>query len=209
MKRFIEPAGGLANRVRVVLTALRKFGPEITFVWRENKDCPCQWWELFQQPSIGTLPKPMEGTRVERTCSAYTGLDPEIYSALVPTKAISDSVDEFCEAHEKFDAIHVRRTDHEQIAKKKGMFTDDDEFFQFVKDSGKFFLACDDPATEAKFKLKFGDKCLTRKKEWKPDHRKTSGQDALIDLLICTRGKRFKGSGYSSFSEMIHLMRHE
>jgi len=109
-------------------------------------------------------------------------------------------------------AIHVRRTDHTELAKKNNNFTTDEEFFEFVEryPDKKIYLATDNAETQDLFVERYGkDRVVYNVPILTSDGyktRQTSVKDAVIDLFACARALHFKGSGYSSFSGIIRKL---
>jgi hypothetical protein len=104
-------------------------------------------------------------------------------------------------------AIHVRRTDHIELAKKNDNYTPDEEFFEFVENypNKKIYLATDNNETQEMFINKYGkDRIVYNVKITTSESiRQTSVKDAIIDLFACAQAFNFMGSGYSSFSGVI------
>lgn len=107
-------------------------------------------------------------------------------------------------------AIHVRRTDHIELAKKNDNYTHDEEFFEFVENypNKKIYLATDNNETQEMFINKYGkDRIVYNVKIATSESiRQTSVKDAIIDLFACAQAFNFMGSGYSSFSGVIEKL---
>lgn len=108
-----------------------------------------------------------------------------------------------------FVAVHIRRSDHTVLAKSVGAFTTCDEFDEFiVKHANKGFqtyLATDDIIIQEKYR---GTCCMYKPicvATAKMHLRQTSLQHAMVDILIASHAVHFKGSGYSSYSKLIHI----
>lgn len=58
---YIEPIGGLANRMRVIASALefkKQYGGEIFCIWNENAELNAHFSELFKDiDSLNIIPK--------------------------------------------------------------------------------------------------------------------------------------------------------
>ena len=115
----------------------------------------------------------------------------------------------------KFIAIHVRRTDLDNhlLGFRKKKFKDrtsDEDFFKFIEKYKRYnlYIATDNYNTQKLFISKFNDrikyiKIISNIKT----RRKTSLEDAVIDLFLCSCSYKFKGTFFSSFSDFIKLMR--
>ncbi len=228
---IIQVDGGLCNRLRASLSYLslcRKNNEELIVVWHENAKCSATFNELFLPvPQLSVInesndtlhhPKYVGGsicTTVKKQQYRNT------YRELVPIRDIQDSIDSLIlKLGRNFIALHVRRTDHIELAKKNGAFTSDKEFIRFIKDHDKInhkddhselckiYLATDNRRTQKFFLRKFPNRIMFNKLIAKSnDLRQTSVLDAVIDLFICKHAKEFKGSGWSSFTDTISLLR--
>ena len=110
--------------------------------------------------------------------------------------------------------MHIRRTDHIKTAIRVSKYMDDDIFEKIISDISYVdndclvFLSTDDYETQQKYLEKYHQIIIYKKinkpsKELSIFHRQTSLEDALIDVLIASRGLQFYGTTYSSFSELI------
>ena len=76
-------------------------------------------------------------------------------------------------------------------------------FFKFIDSQPKniyIYLATDNRKTQDKFIKKYGNRIKINKMIIQNDKvRQTNLEDAIIDLFVCSRAKKFKGSGWSSF----------
>ena len=120
-------------------------------------------------------------------------------------------------------SVHIRRTDHIFIAKKNNCYTDDVDFFTFIdketetkRDTEKetnskttnLYIATDNKDTFNIFKNKYKDLIKIEYHNTNEyAHRHTTLQDAIIDLYMCVYSKKFKGSGWSSFTDTIFQLR--
>lgn len=133
----------------------------------------------------------------------------EYYSKFIFNPVILDNVNTFFEKngndYNDYVAIHIRRTDHIELAKKNNSYTTFDEFDKFIEDNKekKIFIATDNLDVQNKY----GDKCIYYKKINKSNNlRQTDLSDAVVDILIASKCSKFKGSGYSSYSGLIRIM---
>lgn len=109
-------------------------------------------------------------------------------------------------------AVHIRRTDCIKLAKKKGLYTSDNEFIKFIENSNAkyVYIATDNLKTYKKFKQLFPNK--VKLNYWPINFsnlRHTGLEEAIIDLFVCSKASDFKGSGYSSFSKLIRELRND
>ncbi len=110
--------------------------------------------------------------------------------------------------------LHVRRTDHIGLAKKRGNYTSDSYFFDLIenmvkKDKNiKFYLSTDNLKTQELYKKKFGEYIIIRIQINKSDNnlRHTSLKDAGIDLYLLSMCHHVEGSFHSSFSRVALML---
>lgn len=107
----------------------------------------------------------------------------------------------------KYIAAHIRRTDHIGLAKKNNNFTPDDDFINFFNKYKDYniYIATDCLDTQIKFKNIFKNRIKYMKmiNNNIKEKRKTDKTATLIDMFICAFSNIFKGSGYSSYTDMI------
>jgi len=133
----------------------------------------------------------------------------ELYRSIIPKKQLCITAKNFAQKLGKFAALHIRRQDHVDMALKLKKYTPLSEFIGFVQyhTDKPVFLITD--CHNVQQCLKKYD--VTIFKELKPtEHpfmRPTSLMDAIIEMLICSYSCRFKGTGFSSFSELIKIWR--
>lgn len=123
--------------------------------------------------------------------------------------------------------LHVRRTDHLRFAQNfKAGPTSDDEFFHFIDkypSSTKIYLATDNASTQEIFRHRYGQRImvyqpieadndpnrpLSTKETGRAKHRRTTLDHAIIDLYLLASCRAFKGSRFSSFSELAQTLGH-
>lgn len=137
----------------------------------------------------------------------------EFYGKLLPLPEIILPVQEFVKSNGTYSAVHIRRTDHCALAKRKDRYTEDVEFDNFIQDSiskgNKVYIATDDPEIQKRYAI---PECLFYR-QIEPDSgtraplRKTTLEHAFIDILIASKSQEFMGSGYSSYSDCIEIFR--
>ena len=136
-----------------------------------------------------------------------------MYSKLRPLPRIREKANMFCEKNRisKCIGLHIRRTDHEGLAKAVESYSPDAEFIRFIQnnpDATGVFIATDNKATQDVFVSLYGDRVMFYSKIAQSESlRKTSLEEALIDILICSRCRAFQGSSYSSYSGLIETLR--
>ena len=108
-----------------------------------------------------------------------------------------------------FIAVHIRRTDHINLAKKQNNYTTDEKFMNFIEKYPKYnlYLATDNHDTQLKFYNKYKNRIKGISFIQNNNNlRQTSLSDAIIDIFTCSHAKYFLGSGSSSFSTTIKTL---
>lgn len=139
-----------------------------------------------------------------------------IFGLLKFKKEIIDEGNNFIKNNFGYKTIglHVRRTDHIGLAKRRGNYTSDSYFFNLISnmiknDSKiKFYLSTDNGNTQELYKNKFGEYIITRIQINKSDNnlRHTSLKDAGIDLYLLSMCHHVEGSFHSSFSRVALML---
>jgi hypothetical protein len=143
-----------------------------------------------------------------------------LYSLLHPVAHLQDEIAQFDAAHALNTCIglHIRRTDHSNMAQANGRFTSDDDFLDRMRVERKdnptvrFFLATDNPTTQRQFEShpEFAGGMFTAgaieplKLDAAANARHTELDRAVLDVYILSMCAKVHGSGYSSFSELAH-----
>ena len=214
-----NPSGGLANYLRTIFSYneyCKKHNKSLTVLWEVSDTCNGFFLDYFyplKNTSIIKINKSdSKKYNIDYNGSKwhedYSPFKKNIYTDLNILPHISEKIKKILNNY-SFDAVHIRRTDHIENAKKNNRFTTDEEFIDFIKNSkDKVYLATDNRATQDKFYKLFPDKIFFNKRL--PDSknlRVTSLEDSIIDIFACTKANSFKGSGWSSFSDLINHIR--
>jgi len=241
-KITIWPTGGLCNRLRVVLSYLeeaRLQNKELCVIWDTDKYCNGYFLDYFEPiDNVTFYTSSKSNFKVD-----YKGCDwhpdhpfwikHKTYKQLVPLPAIQDKIkSNILQLGKNYISVHIRRTDHTELAKKNNAFTTDDEFFNFINNYNQIqslYIATDNETTFNIFKSKYKSKI---KLEYKTKQaatqetskgafdrfrimytnkqepiRQTTLEQSIIDLFMCVYADEFKGSGWSSFTDTILTLR--
>lgn len=219
----VEPTGGLCNYLRVVFSykqfAMSK-GECLTVVWKVSDMCNGFFLDFFEEvPDVTFVKEANDDTKVD-----YKGLDSHKeyvlgnidYSNLVLRPEMRASVDEIVSSlGNNFIAVHIRRTDHTTGFSNDKKLTSDDSFVKFIHENTckNLYIATDNADTFKKFEKMFQSRMkalnCVRPEFSATSFRQTSLAQAIVDIFVCVRAKQFKGSYYSSFSNLIAFMRNE
>jgi len=205
---MIRARGGLANRLRVVLS--RFPGP---VVWEPHHEC-CNagFLDVFE---------PIDGLTVLKHGSGVETTDPDRQwshhlSKVRPRPEIQSRIDALKASMGSYDAMHMRRTDHILDTHVAGRHTTDEEFYAFATSrDAPLYLATDNGRTQRAVadwighRLVIGNHIpdLAHEHRGGDGVRHTSLADAVVDAWVCAGARRFMGSRESSFSDLIQLLR--
>lgn len=203
---IVHAHGGLANRLRVILSYRAAHGP-ITVVWKpDSQVAGGRFTDCFS---------PLDGVEiVDDGAYQVTTCDPSPHAPSGWQKSYADlvlrpSLEQVLEAFVCPIAVHVRRTD---IVDLNVALEPEDDYVSFIQaHAGLAFLATDNYVTQRYFKGIFGERVVYRRidehGELAHDHRATSLQHAAVDMFACSRAKYFKGTTASAFSWAIEILR--
>lgn len=219
----IKPNGGLCNKLRVVFSYYYKAMDEnkkLKIIWQESIDCPGLFLNYF---------KPIENIIFDNNTNInYANYYGTCYTTCYETDISKYNIDNIYEKlilqdfmkkrvenklkslGSNFIAVHIRRTDHINPAKKKNNYTTDEEFINFIEKYNTYnlYLATDNQDTQLKFYNKYKNRIKGITFIQKKDNvlRQTSLEAAIIDIFTCSHAKFFLGSGCSSFSTTINRL---
>ncbi len=265
-KIYVEPFGGLANRMRTVASAIslaQELNRQTLVIWDNNKDLNCSFEELFKPiDNVKIIKKVKWHAQVRssyhkgklksivinivnrflgidhciveqdflkmewedklnlrarltdkkniyiRTCQEFSN-GKKLIRLFIPTEKIQSTLNVLLKS---FNAntygIHIRRTDNEKSIKYSPLRLFIDEIDCSVKNvpDVKFYLATDDPETEAILKNKFEDRIITVPQKNLERNNSDGIKAALTDLLLLANTKKILGSYWSSFSSVAALI---
>ena len=223
---YIYPSGGLANRLRVLMAYIQIAKNEnkpLKVYWPNNNTCNGLYRDIFQPLDgvtfvslLESIPRHYSGYETYDTIMNRYGLkfdEKEAYSDLKLLPRLQEKVNSFVAKNNLSSgvSVHVRRTDHTNMAKNAESHTTSNDFFEYIDSlpSGiPIFLATDNNETQKEFKNRYPGRVIVYK-EIIPSSsvRQTSLEDAILDIFIAVQTLYFKGSGYSSYSGAIEVLR--
>ena len=223
----IKPNGGLCNRLRFILSFIRKLIDENKFhkykliiIWKLNNYC------------TGYIDCFFQNIKNVEFVSKYHQ-KPDLSSSDIVEKYINinylEKIPLFLKTRffykirkiimkklkNNYISIHIRRTDLQKILENnenvKNKIVSDEEYIEFINKFKKekyIYLATDNLETQKKFQKLYKDRLIVFKNiSEKKDIRKTDIKHSIIDLFICGCSKKFKGSYYSSYTSFIYLLK--
>lgn len=213
----VRAFGGLSNRLRVILSWRATFG-DLEVVWRPDGEIAGGRFLDAFEPLAGV-------TFVDEGWCGTKTLDPYPHAPDGWQRAYSEL--RLLDRHEDtlanlqpdadYSAIHVRRTDHTALAMSTGQYTDDDAFRRWLRTcEPTVYVATDNGTTQAAYLAMLSemgrDSIVAAHVPEHPDQdrggrRNTTLTHCAIDLFACVRAKSFMGSGESSFTNLVHLLR--
>mgnify|MGYP006118721935 FL=1 len=209
----IKPTGGLCNYLRVVFSYYeyaRSINSELNVIWIKTANCPGYFLDYFE---------PIPYVNFKNSSENDVKIDYHGYSEAKNFKPKYDKLklkpylkkivfDKLDILNRNYISVHIRRTDHINLAKKNNCYTDDGEFINFIDKSYKdIYIATDNKITYYKFKKKYPNRIkFDYHKTTNNSLRETSLQDSIIDIYMCVYSDDFMGSGWSSFSDLIRSL---
>ena len=214
MSIVIKTIFGLCNRLRFMFSYY-KFSKEnnkkLIVIWENDNDCPGFFLDYFE-PINGITFKRKDRGRFKIDSSDHDmkpGYNPDYKELKLLPHMIDIIKNKMNLLGSKYIALHIRRTDHIELAKFVGQYNSDEKFLQFIKNEKKnnfnIYLATDNKET---YEMIHRQHNLIL-----PYHnivnslRQTSLQDSIIDLFMCVYADKFIGTNYSSFTALIDYLR--
>ena len=232
----VQPNGGLCNRmfnIAVAVAALDEdesngLAPVLAVSWVRREACPVDFLELFKpcdrlrlisNTQFSELVRhkavPVVGAAVKLS---HTGrpnqLDRLLQSLFSPIPEIEGEIERFAAAAEVATCIglHVRRTDHVNVAKshKRGL-TSDEDFDAFVAarrleaPTQRFFLATDNAQTQQRFVDRWGEAVIVFYRRIGADAG-TAGSQGSHGLQEAVDLQRQDGGKARRHTSMVHAV---
>jgi hypothetical protein len=225
----ILPEGGLCNRLRHLFSWIHKTQAEsnnyiINVLWTIDKDCIGTYDSCFESiKNVNIIYDNFKNYSIDHMGCTYVNsqYSPKyinnFYSKLKINSKLRNLINNFKDQNifSEYNAVHIRRTDHSKLAKRKNQYTKDDVFEKFIEGSLlPVYLSTDNKKTQNKYKKKYSNvivyKNINRRyRRIIPTRRQTTLSHAVIDLWMCIESQSFIPSGFSSFSGLIQEKRKE
>ena len=221
--RVLKATGGLCNRLRFVFShyvLASEQKDELVVIWPVLDECPGYFEDYFQPVPGITFYRSKPKEYIIGCCSSSQVCTPDYRKLQLQPHMIDIINHNRNQLQNDYTAVHVRRTDHSGLAKSRNRFTTDEEFVNFINENktkySGLFIATDNKKSYEYFTSTFNemntlnDRGNIFKEEvasiW-TRIRNTSLKDSIIDLYMCVYANAFKGSGWSSYSVTIGLLR--
>jgi len=210
----IIPKGGLCNCLRVVFSWYQYAilqNLELNVIWKKTNECPGFFIDYFEPiPNVHFNKSVEKNVKINYSGGQRHPSHKPLYSKLKLKPYLFNIIlNKLNILNKKYISVHIRRTDHIRLAKKVKNYTCDKMFFNFIdKTDNNIYIATDNKHTYNQFKLKYSNRIkFDYHKTINKCLRKTSLQDAIIDIYMCVYSDNFKGSSFSSFSDLIIKLR--
>lgn len=206
---------GLGNRLRVIFSFYEyanSVNSKVNVIWIINTKCTghfLDYWESIN--NINFISDKDNNFKIDYSgCYEKKNIKPN-YKSLKLLPYIEEIIRDKINILEKnYIAVHIRRTDHIKFSEKMNAYTSDDEFIDFIdkfKHKKNLYIATDNKETYDKFKNLYPNLVKFEYHNTINGLRQTSLLDSIIDLYMCVYSDNFKGSGMSSFSQLINNLR--
>ena len=211
----IIPTSGLCNYLRVIFSyyeCAKKNNLKLNVIWYVTPQCNGKFLDYFESvPNINIMYGAPINTKIYYIGSSIHPVFKPNYSYLKLLPYMKELINARINILGKnYIAVHIRRTDHTELAKKNNKYTYDNEFINFIDkfNNKNLYIATDNKTTYDIFKKKYPN--LVKFNYHEIDNnslRQTSLKDAIIDIYMCVFSSNFMGSGWSSFSGLINNLR--
>jgi hypothetical protein len=211
----VVPLGGLCNKLRVIFS-YNDFAiynnKKLIVIWKIEKNCPGLFLNYFEPiNNITFMENNTNNLKIDyKGCSINNDYPPNYKKLKLLPYMIQIIKNKINLLGNNYIAVHIRRTDHIELAKKNNKYTTDDDFFDFIEKNKKdnnIYIATDNKITYDIFKNKYNNIIKLSYHVEINSLRETSLEDSIIDLFMCIYSSNFKGSGWSSFSDLIYNFR--
>jgi hypothetical protein len=212
---ILRAMGGLCNRLRTIVSRLDQ--PDLVVWWEPDVHIAHARWDECFEPLAGVTfvyDRP-DHIDLETGDNALVPWWPRRLFEVRPLPSILQRIDELVAQMGRFDAMMMRRTDGVFVAEHEGNFTPDRAFEGFARSTvGPLFLATDNGETQRKVRGWVGERLVVEselggtEKHERGDHtRHQKLPGSVVNLYVCTQAEHYLGSGGSSFSNTILMMR--
>lgn len=210
----IKPRGGLCNYLRCVFSCnqyANSIGKKMVVIWEVTQKCNGFFLDYFEPvENIEFVRNNQNNYKIDRdTFTEYPNFIPSYEKLKLRPNIMRIINDRKNKLGDNYISVHIRRTDHVELAKKNNNFTTDSDFIHFIdtnKMGKNLYIAADNKETYESFRNRYSELVKFDYHSVIAGPRKTELLDAITDIFMCVFSDNFMGSGYSSFSGLIvHL----
>jgi len=218
---------GLSNRIRTILGFLEVcniYKKKLNVIWIKDNTCNGDFLKYFEPIKNVTFIKLTHkihyyGQSTIQNITSNYNIHTDIaklYKNIKLNDIMKNKLQTYITKNnvQNLVGIHVRRTDYTGniIGKLINGSNSDEDFFHFIKkyskDKDNFFLATDNRETQDIYINKYKNKVLYFTKIKKTNNlRKTSLENAILDIYILSYCKKIKGTYNSSFTEFAKYLK--
>jgi hypothetical protein len=212
---IIKPSGGLCNYLRVIFSYYKKCqknNQKLHVLWNITDECNGYFLDYFKYIEDISFEKNTQNIyNIDYTgCVIDKNFEPE-YDKLQILPFLLEKITKLQHTlNNDYISIHIRRTDHIFLAKKRNKFMQLNEFYKFIElfPNKSIYVATDNLETYKTIQNKFPKRVILKYHQNNPNLlRQTSLEDAIIDLYMCIGSSEFMGTTWSSFSDLIIKLR--
>ena len=217
---IVKTQAGLCNRLYVLLSYLKlaqSLNKKLKIHWQPDKFCNGFFLDYFKPiPDVvfeRTNPtNNIFGDGLFSTHPDYADLYALDWNKLIVNDILTQQIEKRIEQlGANYIAVHISRTDAIRDAIRKGLYTDDNQYIDFIKKNSKnhnLYIATDNTQTVIKFNQIFKSIVKCKSPNMNVNQvRQTSLDDAIIDIFVCAKANKFMGTKCSSFSQVIECLR--
>jgi len=211
----IKTIAGLCNRLRAMFSYLlfaRKNNKKLKVAWSVGADCNGRFQDYFYVPNDVILASRHFGNIDYNGCfhthSDFGGV--YLYNDLKLLPHMEEKINEKRQQLGKYISVHIRRTDHINLAKEQKTYTEEQAYIEFINGYPEYnvYIATDNLETQQFFYNLYKDRIKVIKHiESSTKLRQTSLEEAIIDLYLCIYSDKFMGTPYSSYTDTILSIR--
>jgi len=212
----LKPVSGICNRLRAMFSYLRyarSINQDLLVTWNVTLECNGKFIDYFYVPNNVTI-VPRYFGKID-----YITNEPHpdtknlyYYDDLRLLPHMEEKIDTIKSLLGKYIAVHIRRTDHILLAKQQQLNLEDQAYIDFINKYLDYnvYVATDNIDTQNYFNSLYGNRIkVIPSINNSSNLRKTTLEQAIIDLYVCAGSEKFMGASYSSFTDTILMLRNK
>ena len=215
----VYPEAGLCNKLRVTFSYNKyciENNKNLIVIWDVTQECPGYFLDYFKEiDGIDFYKNNDKNFKIDyrggAVHPAYNPYDNFVYDKLQLKPRLEKQIkNNILKLGNNYISAHIRRTDHLSMAKSQNRYFDDNEYIDFINsnDNYNLYIATDNKKTQDLFYDKYKNKIKVYKQIKESNKlRQTDLKTAIIDIFMCVYSKKFMGSGYSSYTDLIDQLR--